>query len=71
MSGLSREQLNICYRANDVTIAALDGLDLAVRECQFQVCGMSKKNSFILSFFFPIELYVFMCHTWESIQLYY
>lgn len=37
MSGLSREQLDICYKANDVTMAALEGLDLAVRECQFQV----------------------------------
>lgn len=35
--GLSREQLNLCYKANDVTIAALDGLDLAMRECQLQV----------------------------------
>lgn len=37
MSGLSREQLDMCYKANDVTIAALEGLDLAIRECQFQV----------------------------------
>lgn len=35
--GLSREQLDLCYKANDVTIAALDGLDLAMRECQLQV----------------------------------
>lgn len=35
--GLSREQLDLCYKANDVTIAALDGLDLAVHECQLQV----------------------------------
>lgn len=35
--GLSRVQLNLCYKANDVTIAALDGLDLAMRECQLQV----------------------------------
>lgn len=35
--GLSREQLDLCYKANDVTTAALDGLDLAIRECQLQV----------------------------------
>lgn len=35
--GLSREQLDLCYKANDVTIAALDGLDLAMHECQLQV----------------------------------
>ncbi|XP_031623302.1 protein Wnt-10a [Contarinia nasturtii] len=34
--GLTREQLDLCYKANDVTIAALDGLDLARRECQLQ-----------------------------------
>lgn len=37
IQGLSREQLDLCYKANDVTIAALDGLDLAMRECQLQV----------------------------------
>lgn len=37
MSGLSREQLDICYKANTETMAALEGLDLAVRECQHQV----------------------------------
>lgn len=35
--GLTKDQLELCYRANDVTSAALDGLDLAVRECQHQV----------------------------------
>lgn len=35
--GLTSDQLDLCYRANDVTSAALDGLDLAVRECQQQV----------------------------------
>lgn len=35
--GLSREQIDLCYKANDVTSAALDGLDLAMRECQLQV----------------------------------
>lgn len=35
--GLSREQLDLCYKANDVTMTALDGLDLAIRECQAQV----------------------------------
>lgn len=37
MSGLSREQLDICYKANIETVAALEGLGLAVRECQHQV----------------------------------
>lgn len=35
--GLSKKQLELCYRANDVTSSALDGLDLAIRECQTQV----------------------------------
>lgn len=35
--GLTKEQLALCYRATDVTRAALDGLDLAIRECQSQV----------------------------------
>lgn len=35
--GLTKEQLDLCYRANDVTSVALDGLDLAVKECQQQV----------------------------------
>ena len=35
--GLTKEQLDLCYRANDVTSVALDGLDLAIRECQYQV----------------------------------
>lgn len=39
--GLSREQLDLCYKAHDVTIAALDGLDLAMRECQLQVSCIS------------------------------
>lgn len=35
--GLTRDQLDLCHRANDVTAVALSGLDLAVRECQTQV----------------------------------
>lgn len=35
--GLTKEQLELCYRANDVTTAAIDGLELAVKECQQQV----------------------------------
>lgn len=35
--GLTKEQMDLCYRANDVTRAALDGLRLAMRECQLQV----------------------------------
>lgn len=34
---LTREQLELCYRASDVTIAAIEGLELAVHECQHQV----------------------------------
>ncbi|KAG4065433.1 hypothetical protein HA402_002831 [Bradysia odoriphaga] len=34
--GLTKEQLELCYRANDVTSAAIDGLELAVKECQLQ-----------------------------------
>lgn len=35
--GLTKEQLELCYRANDATTAAIDGLELAVKECQQQV----------------------------------
>lgn len=28
ISGLTKEQIDLCYRANDVTSAALDGLEL-------------------------------------------
>lgn len=34
---LSREQLELCTRASDVTIAAIQGLELAVNECRHQV----------------------------------
>lgn len=34
--GLTRDQLNLCQRASDVTAIALAGLELAVRECQHQ-----------------------------------
>lgn len=34
---LSREQLELCYRASDVTMASIEGLELAVQECQHQV----------------------------------
>lgn len=37
LPGLSKEQLELCYRENDLTLAALEGLDLAVHECQSQV----------------------------------
>lgn len=36
--GLTKQQLELCYRAKDVTAAALDGLELAIKECQLQVC---------------------------------
>ncbi|XP_065355348.1 protein Wnt-10b [Calliphora vicina] len=34
--GLTKDQLELCYKASDVTTAALEGLDLAIRECQIQ-----------------------------------
>jgi hypothetical protein len=34
---LTRQQLELCYKANDVTLAAVEGLELAVRECEYQV----------------------------------
>lgn len=34
--GLTRDQLDLCQRASDVTTVALGGLALAVRECQHQ-----------------------------------
>lgn len=39
--GLTREQIKLCYQSTDVTTIALDGLDLAISECQFQVGGGS------------------------------
>ncbi|XP_055680768.1 LOW QUALITY PROTEIN: protein Wnt-10b [Lutzomyia longipalpis] len=34
--GFTKEQIELCLRANDVTMAALDGLELAIYECQNQ-----------------------------------
>ncbi|XP_058056560.1 protein Wnt-10a [Anopheles bellator] len=34
--GLTRDQLELCTRASDVTAAAIEGLELGVRECQYQ-----------------------------------
>ncbi|XP_013108135.2 protein Wnt-10b [Stomoxys calcitrans] len=34
--GLTKDQLELCYKASDVTTAALEGLDLAIKECQTQ-----------------------------------
>lgn len=34
--GLSRAQIEICQKYSDVTVAALQGLQLAVDECQHQ-----------------------------------
>lgn len=34
---LTRQQLELCYKANDVTLAAVEGLEFAVRECEYQV----------------------------------
>ncbi|XP_037882219.1 protein Wnt-10b [Glossina fuscipes] len=34
--GLTKDQLELCYKASDVTAAALEGLDLAIKECQAQ-----------------------------------
>uniref|UniRef100_A0A182WGH4 Protein Wnt n=1 Tax=Anopheles minimus TaxID=112268 RepID=A0A182WGH4_9DIPT len=34
--GLTRDQLELCYRASDVTASAIEGLELGVRECQYQ-----------------------------------
>ncbi|XP_034474118.1 LOW QUALITY PROTEIN: protein Wnt-10b [Drosophila innubila] len=34
--GLTKDQVELCYKASDVTAAALEGLDMAIRECQTQ-----------------------------------
>lgn len=34
--GLSKEQLDLCHRHPEITSAAVQGLQLAVHECQFQ-----------------------------------
>ncbi|XP_002036058.2 protein Wnt-7b isoform X3 [Drosophila sechellia] len=34
--GLTKDQVELCYKASDVTAAALEGLDMAIRECQIQ-----------------------------------
>ncbi|KAG5675873.1 hypothetical protein PVAND_005741 [Polypedilum vanderplanki] len=33
---LTKSQLDLCYKANDVTLAAIEGLELAIFECQHQ-----------------------------------
>ena len=37
---LTRQQLELCYKANDVTVAAVEGLELAVKECEYQVSSI-------------------------------
>ncbi|XP_037957523.1 protein Wnt-10a, partial [Teleopsis dalmanni] len=34
--GLSKNQLELCYKASDVAVVALEGLDIAIKECQIQ-----------------------------------
>lgn len=41
ISGLTRDQLDLCHRVNDVTAVAISGLDMAVRECQNQVNNLT------------------------------
>ncbi|XP_049306491.1 protein Wnt-10b [Bactrocera dorsalis] len=36
VAGLTKDQLELCYKASDVATAALEGLDMAIRECQLQ-----------------------------------
>lgn len=51
MPNLSREQLELCYRASDVTIAAIEGLEHAVVECQHQVSLKFHEKFFLTNFF--------------------
>jgi len=46
--GLTKDQVELCYKASDVTAAALEGLDMAIRECQIQVGKQNRKISFKL-----------------------
>lgn len=39
--GLTKDQIELCYKASDVTAAALEGLDIAITECQIQVSFFS------------------------------
>lgn len=67
IQGLSREQLDLCYKANDVTIAALDGLDLAMRECQLQVNQAYTHFSILFKFECTAQN---VCHThWKRLKV--
>lgn len=35
--GLTKNQLKLCYKASDLTTVATEGLELSIKECQFQV----------------------------------
>lgn len=35
--GLNKDQLSLCYQASDVTAVAIEGLEIAIKECQYQV----------------------------------
>lgn len=41
--GLTKDQLELCFKASDVATAALEGLDMAIRECQQQVIYINIK----------------------------
>lgn len=43
--GLTKDQVQLCYKASDVTAAALEGLDLAISECQIQVSWIFSLNN--------------------------
>ncbi|KAG5898723.1 hypothetical protein JTB14_020917 [Gonioctena quinquepunctata] len=37
--GLTKDQIDLCYRQPDATLVALQGLNQAVNECQYQFQG--------------------------------
>lgn len=37
LPGLTKEQLELCYKASELTTVAIEGLEIGVKECQFQV----------------------------------
>lgn len=52
--GITKEQLELCYRASDVTAVAMEGLMQGVKECQYQVGKLSLLQKYVLLYVYSV-----------------